>query len=77
MVPRLTPVDCRLLVRYFEAHGFTQERQKGSHLSMTKTGILRPVVIPMHSEVAVGVIQSNLRTAGLSRDDLMQWLERQ
>lgn len=42
---------------------------------MTKHGVARPIVIPMHAGVAVGTIQSNLRTAGLSRDQLINWLE--
>ena len=77
MVPRLTPVDCELLARFFEAHGFIRSRMKGSHLSMVRPKTLRPIVIPMHGEVSLTVIQSNLRTAGLSRDDLVTWLEKQ
>jgi predicted RNA binding protein YcfA (HicA-like mRNA interferase family) len=76
MAPRLTPVDCEQLARFFEHHGFVRQRQKGSHLSMVKPGILRPVVIPMHREVTVGVMQSNLRTAGLTREDFLNWLAR-
>jgi predicted RNA binding protein YcfA (HicA-like mRNA interferase family) len=76
MAPRLTPVDCQQLVRFFEHHGFVRQRQKGSHLSMAKPNAPRPVVIPMHDEVTVGVIQSNLRTAGLTREDLLAWLAR-
>lgn len=77
MVPRLTPVDCELLARFFEAHGFTRSRMKGSHLSMVRPKTLRPVVIPMLGEASMAVIQSNLRTAGLSRDDLLNWLAEQ
>jgi predicted RNA binding protein YcfA (HicA-like mRNA interferase family) len=76
MVPRLGPVDCQTLVRFFEDHGFRRERQRGSHLTMVKQGVHRPVVIPMHSDVYPPIILSNLRTAGLSRDDLLAWLER-
>jgi predicted RNA binding protein YcfA (HicA-like mRNA interferase family) len=76
MVPRLTPVNCRELVRFFEAHGYKVDRQKGSHLSMVKAGSPRPIVVPMHDEVSVGVVQSCLRTAGLSRDALLDWLSK-
>lgn len=44
---------------------------------MVRAGTHRPIVIPMHREVSVGVIQSNLRTANLERDDLIAWLEAQ
>jgi predicted RNA binding protein YcfA (HicA-like mRNA interferase family) len=74
MVPRLTPVSCRDLIRFFEAHGYAPSRQKGSHLSLVKAGAARPIVIPMHDEVSIGVVQACLRTAGLTRDDLLDWL---
>ena len=77
MDAKLAPVDCERLIRFFEHHGFTRRRQKGSHLSMVKPGVARPLVIPMHSDVAVFVIMSNLRTAGLTRDDLLAWLANQ
>lgn len=76
MVPRLTPVSCRELIKFFEAHGYTADRQKGSHLAMVKVGSPRPIIIPMHDEVSIGVVQACLRTAGLSRDVLLDWLGR-
>lgn len=77
MVPRLTPVDCRLLVKFFESRGYQRERQKGSHLSLVKPGIARPIIVPMHDEVSVSVIMSNLRTAGIGRDEFLAWLGKQ
>lgn len=76
MPRRLTPVKWHLLVRFFEAHGFERERTKGSHLSMVKPGVLRPLVIQM-CEVSVSNVMSNLRTAGLSRQALLDWLDTQ
>lgn len=73
MVPKLAPVDCEQLARFFENYGFSRRRQKGSQ-SLVKAGVARPIVIPMHGEVTVSVIQSNLRTAGLTRKDLLDWL---
>ena len=77
MVPRLTPVSSRDLVRFFESHGYTAERQKGSHLSLVKARSPRPIVIPMHSEVSVNVIMACLRTANIGRDTLLEWLGKQ
>lgn len=66
-MPKLTPVDWRTLVRIFELDGFKQERTKGSHISLVKDGIKRPVVVPTYSEVGVDIIMANMRTAGMSR----------
>lgn len=77
VVPRLTPVDCRLFVRFFESRGYRRDRQKGSHLALVKPGIARPIVVPMHDEVSVTVILNCLRTAGIGRDEFLTWLGKQ
>lgn len=74
MPPRITPVDWKTLVRVFEADGFTQDGTRGSHLKMTKPGVLRPIVIPMYGEIAADIIHSNLRTAGMSRERYFELL---
>lgn len=73
-MPALKPVDWQTLARVFELDGFTRDRVKGSHLCMTKPGVLRPLVIPMKKEVGREVIKSNLRTAGMSRQRYFQRL---
>lgn len=72
---KLTPTDWNTLVRIFEADGFTKKRQKGSHISMSKTGISRPVVIPQEKDVAVHVIRGNMKTAGMSRKRYFELLK--
>jgi hypothetical protein len=41
----------------------------GSHRSYVKAGSLWPVVIPTYKEVPVFIIRTNLKSAGLSRDE--------
>ena len=64
---KLTPTDWRTQVRIFEADGFTQERTTGSHVVLSKPGVLRPVIIPKYAEIGLDVIRGNMRTAGMSR----------
>ena len=75
-MPKLTPIDYRILVKVFIKSGYVQVRQKGSHICMVKHGSPRPIIIPAHKEVSVGVIQSNLRTAGIDRDTYFDLLSR-
>lgn len=75
-MPRFTPQDWRTLEKVFIAAGFRLNRQEGSHRSYVKTGVARPVVIPAYREVPVFVIRNNLKTAGISRDEYFQLLER-
>ena len=75
-MPKLTPVDCRDLIRVFELDGFTVSRQRGDHIVMTKPGVLRPVVIKTSPhQVPVTHIRTNLNTAGMSRERFFELLE--
>lgn len=74
-MPRFTPIDWRTLERVFLAAGFRFARQEGSHRAYVREGVSRPVVIPTYREVPVFIIRSNLKTAGLSREDYFRLLE--
>jgi predicted RNA binding protein YcfA (HicA-like mRNA interferase family) len=73
-MPKLQPVHWRRLEAVFLRCGFTFVRQQGSHRSYTKPGVIRPVVIPIYAEVPVFIIRSNMKTAGLSREDYLNHL---
>ena len=74
-MPRMTPVHWRVLEKVFLAAGFQFARQEGSHRSYTKAGILRPVVIPTYTEVPVSIIRTNLKTAGIQREEYFRLLK--
>ena len=73
---KLAPTDWRTLVRIFKADGFTQDRTTGSHVVLSKPGVLRPVIVPKYAEVGLDVIRSNMRTAGMSRSRYFSLLEK-
>ena len=73
-MPKITPVHWRKLEKVFLAAGFRFARQQGSHRSYVKAGIARPVVIPTYDEVSVSIIRTNLKTAGISRDEYFRLL---
>jgi predicted RNA binding protein YcfA (HicA-like mRNA interferase family) len=74
-MPRITPVSWKVLECIFKQEGFLLERQKGSHRAYSKSGVLRPVIIPMYREIAVDIIKSNMKSAGMSRDRYFELLE--
>jgi len=39
-----------------------------------KEGVLRPVVIPTYVEVDLDIIKSNMRTAGMTREEYFELL---
>lgn len=74
-MPRLTPVSYYKLARLFERDGWQYSRTKGDHLIYTKSGNIRPLVIPMYDEVPVFIIKNLLRTAGMSRERYFELFE--
>jgi hypothetical protein len=41
-------------------------------MAYTKPGVRRPVIIPRHREISVGLIEANLRTAAISHEQFLQ-----
>ncbi len=56
MGDRLPVVSYREFVQFLENHGFKCNRQKGSHIVLTKEGIFRPIVVPEQKELSANVI---------------------
>lgn len=71
---KIAPIKWRILVCVFERAGFKIHRQTGGHIVMVRPGCPRPVIIPAHGELSVDIIQSNMRTAGMSRDQYLEFL---
>jgi len=57
-----------------ERLGFTQVRQRGSHVVMKKTTKDGDVgcVVPLHSELAIGTLSSILKQARIAPEEFMQ-----
>ena len=73
---KIIPIPWRQLEKVFFSAGFRFARQEGSHRSYVKPGVARPIVIPTYDEVPVSIIRSNLKTAGISRDEYFALLEK-
>ncbi len=74
---KIVPIHYKKLIKIFEMEGFVVSRQKGDHISMTKSGVRRPLVIKTSPrEVPVTHIRTNLTTAGISRERYFELLAR-
>jgi hypothetical protein len=73
-------MKCRVfvqaLIKVFQKAGFRISLTIGDYVIMVKEGICRPLVIPKVKEVPVFIIRNNLRSAGLSRDEYLKYLEK-
>ncbi len=75
MSPRLPNITAAQLVRVLKRDGWIEIRQKGSHMTLERSG--RVVTIPMHVSVTLkrGTLKSVLKQAGLTVDDLLKLLK--
>ena len=60
------------IVKALTRLGFVVISQKGSHIKLRRLrkGVLYTVIVPAHKEVAFGTLQSIVRQAGITRDEL-------
>jgi predicted RNA binding protein YcfA (HicA-like mRNA interferase family) len=54
--------------------GFKFVRERGDHMILSKSGILRPIVVPRYDALPVFIIKNVLRTAQISRDRYLELL---
>jgi len=77
MEKKIVPTHYKKLVKIFEMEGFKVSRQKGDHISMTKPGCPRPLIIKTSPRlVPVTHIRTNMTTAGMSRERFLELLEK-
>ncbi|MDI6735145.1 MAG: type II toxin-antitoxin system HicA family toxin [bacterium] len=74
-MPRISPVDWKILIEIFERYGCKYERKKGSHHILSHINAKRAVVIPEYDEVDVEIIKNNMRTVGMNRQEYLDLLQ--
>ena len=77
-MPKLKPVSGLKIIKALGKGGFQVVGRKGSHVRLKKktaNGIYI-VVVPLHSEIKKGTLKSILRQAGLTEEELAQFLEK-
>ena len=61
-------------VRAFERAGWRVVRQKGSHVTLSRSGSGVILTVPLHRELDRGTLRSLIRKAGLSTDEFVKYL---
>ena len=66
------------MIRFLESKGFSRLGQTGSHVRVSKKGLIRPVVVPVHGskELKIGVVMNCLNTAEISRSDFVDYFHK-
>ncbi|MGO9116477.1 MAG: type II toxin-antitoxin system HicA family toxin [Desulfomonilaceae bacterium] len=70
---RMPQVTARDLIRFLKAHGFVEDRQSGSHLTLWNEARGISITVPVHgqSEIGRGLAVRILKGAGFSIDDFL------
>lgn len=68
-MPKLPHLSGAEIIRALERLGFTQVRQKGSHVVMKRGS--SGCIVPTHREVKVGTLAGVIRQAGISADEFL------
>ena len=71
---RLLPVSGKQMVKVFTKVGFQIDRQRGSHIVMSKGDIM--LVIPDHETVAKGTERALIKDAGLTVEEFNKLLKK-
>ena len=66
-------VSAHEVLRALAKLGYSEARQKGSHVRLHSSG-RAPVTVPMHNPVAPGTLRSVLKTVGISVDEFVELL---
>ena len=68
-MPKLPVLSGQDIVKALERLGFSQVRQRGSHVVMLRGSA--GCVVPMHKEVKTGTLAGILRQSGVTPDELI------
>lgn len=75
MNPELPILKPREVIAALEKAGFSVKRQTGSHAILYKTGIPRPISIPIHTrDLPKGTLRAIVRQANLTVEGFLKLL---
>lgn len=71
MGAKLPSITAKKLVRFLKKHGFKEDRQKGSHLTLANPITRRTITIPVHTgtDLGKGLLGKILSAAGFTAAD--------
>ena len=73
-MPRMPQVTAQDLIRFLKSHGFVEDRQSGSHLTLWHPNRAVSITIPVHAgcDLGRGLAVRILKDAGFSVDDFLR-----
>ena len=72
IVPRITSTSSKTFEKFLIHIGCTLKREGKKHKVYSKPGLKRPIIVPRDKNITIGVIQSNLRTLNINREEYLE-----
>ena len=72
---RLTPISWKEFEKFLLFLGCKFKHQKASHRVYTRSGLKRPLVVPVYDEIPMFVIRNNLRVLGMTAEEYLEILK--
>ena len=75
-MPKLPSISGERAIRALKRAGFSELRQKGSHVSLEKRigDQVFKTVVPIHSRLAKGTLADILKQCGLKLEEFLEYL---
>ncbi len=73
-MPHLPVISGREARKAFEKNGWRFDRQRGSHMVLTKLGVFVNLSIPDHRELDRGLLRGLIRDSGLTVEQFSKLL---
>lgn len=72
---RFPTIRAAELVKFLKAHGYQEDRQRGSHLILWHPTFRRSIAVPIHTgyDLGRGLTLQILKQAGFAADDFLDW----
>jgi predicted RNA binding protein YcfA (HicA-like mRNA interferase family) len=72
---RFPTIRAAELIKFLKAHGYAEDRQRGSHLILRHFALRKSVAVPVHSghDLGRGLALQILKDAGFTADDYLNW----
>lgn len=65
-MPKLPLCSGEAAIKAFSRAGWTIDRQKGSHVTLVKTGVRAILTVPLHDELGRGLLRKLIAKAEMS-----------
>lgn len=72
---KLAPIHWRRFDKFLIYVGCRLVREKGDHRVYTRSGLLRPIVVPRDTQLPVFIVRNNLRVLGVSVDEYLKIMD--